>query len=208
MQALIKNIETLKKSSVGNTVRQRIKEFQEAHNSGNERWFSEMCFCLLTANSSAKMGIKIQNTLGYQGFSQLKQEELVNKLQELGHRFYNKRGEFITLAREHLNIKNKITSFSNQREAREWLAENIKGLGMKESSHFLRNIGYNNVAILDKHVINVLAENKIITRPKNLNKKTYLEIEQKLEELSKETKLSLGELDLYLWCMKTGEVMK
>lgn len=208
MQALIKNIELLKKSSVGNLVKQRVKDFEQVFNSNNERWFSELCFCLLTANSSAIMGIKVQDALGFDGFSNLSQNDLTKRLQELGHRFYNVRAGFITEARKNINIKEKIQSFNDERQARDWLVEDIKGLGMKESSHFLRNVGYKNIAILDKHIINVLSEHNIIERPKNLNKQRYLDIEEKLEELAKATSLSLGELDLYLWYMKTGKVLK
>ncbi len=208
MQALIKNIELLKKSSVGNIVRQRINDFEKIFESNNERWFSELCFCLLTANSSAMMGLKIQDALGFDGFSKLSQDELTKKLQELGHRFYNVRAGFITEARRNINIKEIIQSFKDEIESREWLVENIKGLGMKESSHFLRNVGYKNIAILDKHIINVLSEHNIIERPKNLNKQRYLDIEKKLEDLAKATDLSLEELDLYLWYMKTGKVLK
>ena len=208
MQSLIKNIELLKKSSVGSIVKQRVKDFEQVFISNNERWFSELCFCLLTANSSAIMGLKVQDALGFDGFSKLSQDELTKRLQELGHRFYNVRAGFITAARKNIDIKQRIQSFNDEREAREWLVENIKGLGMKESSHFLRNVGYNNIAILDKHIINVLSEHNIIERPKNLNKQRYLDIEKRLEELAKATSLSLGELDLYLWYMKTGKVLK
>ena len=208
MQALIKNIELLKKSSVGNIVKQRVKDFEQVFISNNERWFSELCFCLLTANSSAIMGLKVQDALGFDGFSKLSQDELTKRLQELGHRFYNVRAGFIAEARKNIDIKQRIQSFNDEREAREWLVENIKGLGMKESSHFLRNVGYKNIAILDKHIINVLSEHNIIERPKNLNKQRYLDIEKRLEELAKATSLSLGELDLYLWYMKTGKVLK
>ena len=87
-------------------------------------------------------------------------------------RFYNRRAEFIALARKHLNIKDKVKNFESEFEAREWLCQNIKGLGLKESSHFLRNVGCENVAILDKHVLNLLAEHGAIVRPKTLSPKT------------------------------------
>ena len=76
MQALIKNIELLKKSSVGSIVKQRVKDFEQVFISNNECWFSELCFCLLTANSSAIMGLKVQDALGFDGFSNLSIESL------------------------------------------------------------------------------------------------------------------------------------
>ncbi|MBW1933916.1 MAG: hypothetical protein JRI56_13245 [Deltaproteobacteria bacterium] len=43
---------------------------------------------------------------------------------------------------------------------------------------------------------------------KNLNKKTYLEIEKKLEELADVLGITLAELDLYMWYMETGKILK
>ena len=120
-------------------------------------------------------------------------------------------------ARQHKNELNKLLNKdTNEKIKREWIVKNIKGLGMKESSHFLRNIGYNNVAILDFHVIDLLVENKITKRlktstgkaTKTLTPKRYLEIEKKLEQLCKKTNLNQSELDLYLWYMETGKVLK
>ena len=90
---------------------------------------------------------------------------------------------------------------------REWLVKNVKGLGMKEASHFLRNIGFKDLAIIDFHIVDILVENKIINKPKNLNKE-YIKIEEKLRGIAKKVKLSLAELDLYLWYMETGKVLK
>jgi N-glycosylase/DNA lyase len=44
--------------------------------------------------------------------------------------------------------------------------------------------------------------------PKTLTRRKYLEIERKLEKLAEGASLSLGELDLYLWFMKTGKILK
>ena len=93
-------------------------------------------------------------------------------------------------------------------EIREWIVKNVKGLGYKEASHFLRNIGYKNLAIIDFHIIDVLVKNKIIKRPKTLTKKKYLEIENKLRTIAKKAKMTLAELDLYLWYMETRKVLK
>jgi len=76
--------------------------------------------------------------------------------------------------------------------------ENIKGLGFKEASHFLRNIGYKNIAIIDFHIIDLLVKYKIIETPKTMTSKNYLEIEEILNKIAKKTSINLGELDLYL----------
>ena len=95
-----------------------------------------------------------------------------------------------------------------EKELREWLITNIKGLGWKESSHFLRNIGYKDSAIIDFHILDILEKNKIIKKPKTLNKTNYLNIENKLRKLSKKLNLNLAQLDFYLWYLETGKILK
>lgn len=206
--ALVKSIEELKSSRVSGFVAKRAQEFKDMGERGNESWFSELCFCILTANSTAKLGIKIQMELGG-GFLTIPEEELRGRLKELGHRFYNKRSEFITSARKFSRIKDIATKFSDVRLAREWLVENVEGIGYKEASHFLRNVGFDGVAILDRHILTLMREYKLIEQvPGTLTKRRYLEIEEKLKGLAEKVDLSLAELDLYLWYMKTGEVLK
>lgn len=81
---------------------------------------------------------------------------------------------------------------------------------MKEASHFLRNIGFKNYAVIDFHIVDVLVKNDLIEKPKSksLTSKKYLEIEEVLRKLAKETKTNLGELDLYLWYHETGKILK
>lgn len=185
-----------------------MREFKDVKEKGNKIWFSELCFCILTANSTAKMGLKIQGELG-DGFMTLPIEELTRRLKGLGHRFYNKRAEFIVSARKYRRIKDIITGFPETQHAREWLVENVYGIGWKEASHFLRNVGYNDVAILDRHILALLQENGIIKEaPKTLTKRRYLEIEVLFKDFARKVKLSPGELDLYMWCMKTHCVLK
>ena len=135
-------------------------------------------------------------------------EELRTTLKALGHRFYSKRAEYIVEARKYAeSLKDTVTELGEHR-AREWLVKNVKGIGYKEASHFLRNVGYFDLAILDRHILSVLEENDIVKKPKTLTRKRYLEIESKMRELANEVEMSLGKLDLYLWYMKTGKVLK
>jgi len=45
-------------------------------------------------------------------------------------------------------------------------------------------------------------------KTKSLNKNKYLEAENILKKIAEKTNLSLGELDLYLWYLETGKVLK
>lgn len=203
----------LKFQHVSHLVKQRMEEFQLRHEHSDSEWFSELCFCLLTANSSAQMGLKVQDALG-EKFATLSEKELSKELRKLGYRFYNKRAEYIFLARKHApGLRSRIIKLAEEggtRNAREWLVENVKGLGYKESSHFLRNVGFKDVAILDRHILRTLHENGLIHEmPKSgLDRITYLKYENLMRIMGFKVRMNLAALDLYLWYLKTGKVLK
>lgn len=189
-------------------ISKRIKEFESFQNKNNNYWFSELCFCLLTANSKAQTAINIQNELKYKGFYNLKEKEISNTIKNNKHRFHNNKAKYIIEARKHNKIK-EIIKNKEEKEARTWLVNNIKGFGYKEASHFLRNVGYKNLAILDRHILRSMKNNKIIEEiPKTLNKTNYEEIESKLNSFCKKTNFSMAELDLYIWYLETNRVLK
>ncbi len=203
---LEKEIKKLMQEETGRIAKQKIKEFQEFKNKTEENWFTELCFCLLTANTSAEMGLRVQKKITEKQFLCLPEKKLALELKKAGSRFHSRRAHFICEARKFFGIKELLESMPEENK-RDFLAKNIKGIGLKEASHFLRNTGNLNYAIIDKHVFNVAKENNLIKAQK-INPKVYLETEKKLEELAKKLGLSLGELDLYLWFKKTGKILK
>jgi len=204
---LIQKIQELKRSSIKEVIDKRIKEFEEIGREKGEKIFSELCFCILTANSTAENCIRVQKEAG-EFFLTLEESKLAEKLKQVGCRFHTKRAGYICESRQ---LKQELIlnlGKLEEREIRNWIADNIKGLGMKESSHFLRNIGYKNIAIIDFHILDLLEKENLLEKPKKLDKKVYLEIEQVLEKLAHKLELSLAELDLYLWYLETGKVLK
>ena len=204
---LIKEIQALRQSKVKTIVNKRLKEFESFQKKNTKAWFSELCFCILTANSKAITALNIQNELGAKGFCSHSQKELSNAIKRNKHRFHNNKAKYIKEARDHIDIKNKIKNMP-EFEARAWIIKNIKGLGYKESSHFLRNVGYKNLAILDRHIINLMHENKILKQKPTLTKKNYLKIEGRFKSIANKLNMSAAELDLYMWYMKTGKILK
>ncbi|MEK6974234.1 MAG: N-glycosylase/DNA lyase [Nanoarchaeota archaeon] len=195
-------------------IQARLEEFSILINESDLRIFEELCFCILTANSSAKSGIKAIIHIGPLLLNGAK-EQISNALIQANYRFPNKRAEYILDARQFIKtnlnfqIKQKIASFTDKESLRDYFAENIKGLGYKESSHFLRNIGLKGYCILDKHIVNTLLEFNILSNnnaPKN--KKQYLEIESKMKDFAHTLNIPIDELDLLLWSRKTGEILK
>ena len=190
----------------------RIREFEEVNQTDTYSWFNELVYCLLTANSSAKKGQECVDALcGLNIVLNGSLEEVSQALKNQGHRFPNRRAEFIILARGLAPyLKDKIQVFNDSKEARKWLVEAVKGLGWKESSHFLRNVGYFDVAIIDRHILTNMRDHglTVIDGKKSITKKRYLEYERILEKVAENVDMTLGEMDLYLWYNKTGQVLK
>lgn len=194
----------------------RLAEFQTIWKTGTDRdLWEEMVFCFFTGGCSAKMGlrsIEAVRPLLLDGTQPQLAAALVGS-----HRYPNARSRYIVASREFLQnhcdmrLREKLESFECGFERRDWLVKEkgIKGLGYKEASHFLRNVGFRGYAILDKHVLNCLAELKIIDDPKPPNTRSrYLSTEYKLKQFSEQAGVDFDEMDLVLWSMKTGEVLK
>lgn len=196
-------------------IKKRLVEFNSVFEESDERIFAELAFCLCTPQSKA--------TICWNAISSLSRKNLlINGSEDQikpflnAVRFADKKAEYIINARNFftkdvkLQIKDRLKSFETSQEAREWLVKNVKGLGMKESSHFLRNIGIgNDLAILDVHILKNLHKYGVIKEiPKSLTPKKYLEIEAEMKKFSKSIGINFAELDLVLWSKETGMVFK
>jgi len=196
-------------------VQKRLLEFKQILERDDHDVFAELCFCLLTPQSSAKTC--------WAAVTRLKEKSLLLKgapgeLEPLLNdvRFNESKAKYIVQAREQfskngdLQVKPHLRSFVNNYELREWLVENVNGLGYKEASHFLRNVGLGEeFAILDRHILRNLKDFGVLPEiPTSLTKKRYLEIEEKVRRFSREIGIPMGELDLLLWSKETGWIFK
>lgn len=177
--------------------------------------FAELTFCILTPQSKAKA---CWNAVKKLLDRNLLLKEDANKIvkQLNGVRFKYKKAEYIIEARKFFTINGKISirpnlkKFNENKDMREWLIRSIKGIGYKEASHFLRNIGLGeNLAILDRHILKNLKFLGIVEKiPTSLPKKRYLEIEEKMKKFAKKVDIPMSHLDLVLWYKETGEIFK
>jgi N-glycosylase/DNA lyase len=192
-----------------------MQEFQEVYEKGDEAIFTELCFCIFTAGASARMGLSCIEAIDdiiLTGTA----EELEARIENI-HRYPKARAEYIVHTRDYLQsewdfqIKKLIESFEDKIELREFIAtsKGIKGIGYKEGSHFLRNIGFKGYAILDRHVLRSLHELGVIesSKPPTSGKK-YVGIEAKMKEFADQIDIDFDHLDLVLWSNKTGEILK
>lgn len=208
----IKELYEMRKSDI----ERRLKEFKELfENSNDDRIFAELIFCLLTPQSKAKICWKaVENLMEKDLLIRGSYEQVLRELK--GVRFKKNKAKYIIEARKtftrenEIRIKSVISSFSDSKKAREWLVKNVKGMGYKEASHFLRNIGFGeDLAILDRHILkNLRLLGVIEDMPKTLTKKRYMEIENKMREFSRDIGIPLSHLDLLFWSKETGEIFK
>ncbi|MEK6646600.1 MAG: N-glycosylase/DNA lyase [Candidatus Firestonebacteria bacterium] len=209
---MIRNIYFKKREEINS----RLEEFKCVWNKGSEKdIFAELLFCILTPQSKAKVCwqaiIKIvKDNLLITG----KYNQILKNL--VGVRFKYKKASYIIEARklfvdrDKMDIKSKIKKINNVFDKREWLVKSVKGIGFKEASHFLRNIGFGeNIAILDRHILKNLVLLKVIKGiPENLTKQKYYEIEEKMKKFSSKIKIPISHLDLLFWSKETGEIFK
>lgn len=196
-------------------ISERMREFAEIYAQDDEAIFMELCFCIFTAGASAKMGLASIDAIK-DIILTATADELEARI-EGKHRYPKARAGYIIHTRDYLQrewdlqMKKLIESFQDRIELRNFFAtsKGIKGIGFKEASHFLRNIGIKGYAILDKHILRSLHEFGVIDSPKPpTSGKKYLEIEAKLEEFAREIDVDFDDLDLLLWSNKTGEILK
>ena len=191
----------------------QLDEFKKTgENADDEKIFEELAFCILTSAVGPKVGLRsiaaIKDILR-DGSA----EEMAERLEGI-HKYPEKSG-FIVHTRDYLKkeygfkLTELIRSFDDRKSLRDFFALNkdIKGLGYTQASHFFRNIGYTDYAILDKNVARMLHEIGVTDseKPPSTGKK-YVEAEERMKALSDEMGISLVELDMLLWSFKTGRI--
>jgi N-glycosylase/DNA lyase len=126
-------------------------------------------------------------------------------------RFHKTKAKLLVAMKQQYHaILQKISTVDSAFEKRQWLAENVKGIGYKEATHFLRNVGLNEgLAILDRHILkNLKKHGAIRSLPKTLTKKKYLSLERRFQQFAGDIGIPIDELDLLFWSNETGEILK
>ena len=203
------------------------KDFKEA-----QLW-QELCFCILSANVSFELAKSViqklsdhdmlnsawliadKSELVLFNFLDSPNFEPVKKNGDLRRYRYPKVKSYqIINAAKRLYSNSSITeilsTFDSDVEARNFFYTEISGLGIKEASHFLRNIGFaSSLAIIDVHVLDFLKEFSLVDfdMGSSLTLRNYLLLEKTLKNLSEYHGLNLSILDLAIWeSMKNGNV--
>ncbi len=201
-------------SQVEDTISQRISEFrQKIENQDLLGIYKELLFCLLTPQSKAKTCWQAIEELEHRGLLLSGTEEEIRRVLS-GVRFPNNKARFIVLAQRQfaqpkLNLSWIIQGKEDVVHLRDRLVKEVKGMGLKEASHFLRNIGLGqDIAILDRHILKNLLNYRVIDGIPTLSRKNYLLIEEKMRQFAKKIEIPIEALDLLLWYKEAGEVFK
>ncbi len=188
-------------------INSRLEDFSNIDKSDKNQIFEELAFCLLTPQSKAKAAdasirnLKEKNLL-FSGNVEEIQQNLI------GIRFHITKSGRIVEARD--KFPRFKFDYSNIFKLRSEIVKEFKGIGYKEASHFLRNIGFGeDIAILDRHILKNLVKVGVIDEiPKSITPKKYLEIEEKMRIFSKKIGINMAQIDLLFWSEETGEIIK
>lgn len=196
-------------------IKRSIEGYRKVFEESDDRVFAELAFCLCTPQSKATaswsaISSLMRNNLLYTGTT----EQIRPFLNTV--RFNDTKSKRIVEARslfsdgEKISIKRRLSELGDPSAMRDWLVENVNGLGMKEASHFLRNIGLGgSFAIIDSHIIKNLHRYGVVDEPKYPStRKKYLEVEGKMRDFAGKIGIPFDELDLLFWSEETGMVFK
>lgn len=185
-------------------IKSRLKQFKKIGRSGK---FKEFIFCLLTPQSNArKCWDAVEEIFKLDRF----EDKRIKDILKTRTRFHNNKTAYVIEAEKSWKEIKLLLDNKNTLKKRNIIADKVKGYGLKEASHFLRNIGLSNnkIAILDRHILRNLKKLGIIKEDKIKSEKDYLNIEEKFVEFSNRIKIPMDELDLLFWSGENGEIFK
>jgi N-glycosylase/DNA lyase len=192
-----------------------------------EELWRELCLCILSSNLPYEMAQSSTSHLANKGYLNLtwivktrnSQKLIANELSKpiylprrvdgsfRKYRFPNQRAKDIyrtasLVASKRNWLKQLLQTPDSEREVRNALVRHLSGVGLKQASHFLRNIGYSKrLAIIDSHVVSFLEGIGAVSDKnlKTITRKAYIELEGLLEKICDKHGLDLAVFDMAIW---------
>jgi len=197
-------------------IQERLEDFRHVGSLPDERLFEELCFCILAVQSKAHSADSAIHALAEAGLLWRGRPRQLAAFLRPRTRFHNHKATFIVRARDRFFpgegplLSKSLDALPDPTTARAWLVNEIDGLGWKEASHFLRNIGRgDHLAILDRHILRNLIRHGVIRgMPRSLTPTRYLAIEARMRRFADEVNIPLAAIDLLFWSRETGEIFK
>ncbi|MCL6089273.1 MAG: N-glycosylase/DNA lyase [Candidatus Marsarchaeota archaeon] len=196
-------------------IEQRLRDFSAIRSMGDAALLSELSFCISAANSSAEAASRAQKGLNEKNLLFSHDASAISSVLLSSHvRFHKNKAKYLIEARKKLfdekGLEKAVQGRKDSILLRNFLADEVLGLGMKEAGHFLRNTGLaHEFAILDRHILKNLVSLGVIDEPpKTLTRRRYLDIEKKMLEYCEKSKIPIAHLDLLMWSEQTGRIFK
>lgn len=211
MSGIITSLQTIHEK-----IRPQIKErlLQFRRNDTREKIQKEFFFCLLTPQCKARICWDNVENLFSNGIMQKGSEKQISE-NLCGVRFRNNKARYIVESRRKFFNGSDffIQHLSEEQDAevlREYVVKNVKGMGYKEASHFLRNIGKGDeLAILDRHILRGLVMTGVIDKiPDTLPAEKYMRTEESMRRFTEKIKIPMFHLDFVFWYFFNKEVFK
>jgi len=197
-----------------------------------EQLWNELCICILSSNVPYNLALSAFYHLSEHQF--LDVERIIanpNSTQDISfelsrqiyeprrrdgtfrkYRFPNVRASDIvkaavTLYSENNGLSELLKNSRSEKEARRFLAGNVSGIGLKEASHFLRNVGYSkSLAIVDTHIVAFLIEiGELSDRVTTVTPAVYVKLERILTNLCDSLGLNMSVFDMAIWRYMKGK---
>jgi len=190
-------------------IENRLQDFLSVQ---EKDWFYEACYCILTPQSKAVHAESVVKKLIDMNF-EFNDLDPMPLLRDPEHyiRFHNQKTINLQLLKENFPEIRSLIQENQQKPLmlRDILTAKIRGFGMKESAHFMRNIGIFGPTILDRHILkHLLACGVKSGKNPPTNKSMYLRIEKAWLKYCKEVQIEMESMDLLFWSMETGFILK
>lgn len=187
-----------------------VEDLSESLNSKDDYW-CELIYCILA-------GTQVNNEIVVKSYRSIvetidwdynkidlntkKYELEISKILKLnGYRFWKGKTKTIVNAAKYFEEIYEALEKNNWEYTRHFMINNVKGIGNKIASHWLRNIGFE-IPIIDIHVRRVLACAGCLDKKYSryqITFKEYILIEKIVIELGRKLGIKPSKLDYMLW---------
>jgi N-glycosylase/DNA lyase len=172
--------------------------------------WQKLAFCILSSNSRYEAALSAHQSLfaspNLFRSANIDLEELCSDILSRisGIRFARKRSQYLASSWQTLNkyYPDLVSLFSSEEDEnviRQFVVSIFQGIGMKQASMFLRDIGVSrNLAIVDVHILRFIHEHAGVKyNPAKMSE--YIMAEKYLIEVAEAHKTSLASFDIALW---------
>lgn len=177
-------------------------QLAQAHNKPRREIFYDLCFAICSPQTTAVGNGKVMRTLATLNFHDPAVAISLARMRQIVRpvRFLRKADYLLKAKEQFPRIVDMIANRDPTRTCcvtwqakREYLVQNVLGLGMKTASMFLKCMGDTDLAVIDTHIL------KFLKKPPPKSKREYLSLEILFQAEAARHRLTTAEFDAYIW---------